>query len=242
MEISPQLGPDRLLSHNNLPLNALTPARYSILNEDGNGNLEAQSLLQDTATVAEGALTSSRFVSRAVFRSLLGTWSLERDLDSKLPTHPSGHFSGKAQFLLRRRTEDGLQCATSDVSIESGDTESDWEYLYIEDGEFKTQQGFGFRATRRYVYRYDEATDKLSVWFAHPEHQKRADYLFHEVEFETADEKSGWKAKSGHLCIDDYYDVKYNFAFQGVNLDNWTCAYTVNGPKKDYTIRGTYTR
>lgn len=226
------------LSHNDLPLNTLTPARYSLNNPD------AATLLADTASTAEAGLTTPKFVSRAVFRSLLGTWRLERDLKSKLPTHPSGHFSGTAQFLLRSRTSDGLQCATSSPPPPTIDEDpTAWEYLYIEDGEFKTEQGFGFRATRRYVYRYDEATDKLSVWFAHPEQQKRADYLFHEVEFQQADKDSdGWSAKSGHLCIDDYYDVKYNFKFKAVNLKRWTVAYTVNGPKKDYTIRGAYTR
>ena len=96
------------------------------------------------------------------------------------------------------------------------------------------------------MWRYDERSDKLSVWFAKPDDQKRADYLFHEVEFEQSErggrDADGWKAKAGHLCIDDYYDVKYNFAFEAVNLRDWSIEYTVNGPKKDYTIRGTYTR
>ncbi|CEJ93832.1 hypothetical protein VHEMI09399 [[Torrubiella] hemipterigena] len=230
------------LSSNNLPLHPLTPSCYAVANEDGENNKQAQLSMADAAKVAEEALTSPRFVSRAVFRSLLGTWNLERDLTSKLPSHPSGHFSGTAQFLVRQQTPDGLQCATSTSDITPSGHETAWEYLYIEDGTFSTEQGFGFRATRRYIYRYDEASDKLSVWFAHPEDQKKADYLFHEVEFTEPDARLGWSAKSGHLCIDDYYDVKYRFKFNSVNLARWCCEYTVNGPKKDYTIRGVYTR
>lgn len=223
------------LASTDLPLSPLTPSCYTT-----SQSKDAELSLQSATSVTEDALTTPRFVSRAVFRSLLGTWNLERDLTSRLPSHPSGHFSGTAQFLLRQRTKDGLQCAKDGTPAE-GD-ESGWEYLYIEDGEFKTEQGFGFRATRRYVYRYDEATDKLSVWFAKPDEPKTADYLFHEVEFGEPDDRLGWSATSGHLCIDDFYDVKYRFKFNSVNLERWSCEYTVNGPKKDYSIRGVYIR
>ena len=135
----------------------------------------------------------------------------------------------------------GLRCAVNVSEDSPSDDELGMEYLYIEEGEFKTEQGFGFKATRRYVWRYDELKDVLSVWFAKPEDLKRADYLFHEIEFTEPTDK-GWKAKAGHLCIDDYYDVKYNFAFQAVNLKEWGIEYTVKGPKKDYTISCTYKR
>jgi len=73
----------------------------------------------------------------------------------------------------------------------------------------------------------------------------RADYLFHEVEFVApGDEtgKKGWEAKAGHLCVEDYYDVKYEFQFRAVNLTEWKIGYVVNGPKKDYRIDGVYRR
>jgi hypothetical protein len=231
------------LSHNDLPLDMLTPSRFPDFADDKSSIEEARRSLADTHKVTIDGLTTPRFVPRAVFRSLLGTWKLERDLDSKLPSHPSGHFSGTAQFLLREKTSEGLQCVSGDGQQPQPHTEG-LEYLYIEEGEFKTQQGFGFRATRRYVWRYDDKREVLSVWFVKPEDQKRADYLFHEIEFEQPQNgrHKGWAAKAGHLCIDDYYDVKYNFGFKAVNLNNWTIEYTVKGPKKDYTIRGTYTR
>ncbi|KAF5598188.1 FMO1 flavin-containing protein [Fusarium pseudoanthophilum] len=229
------------LPHNNLPLDMLTPARYSNPDDDQDSKDAATKSLEQTHKDATDGLTTPRFVAHAVFRSLLGTWKLERDLVSKLPSHPSGHFSGTAQFLLREKTNDGLRCAGNASEDSPGDDELGMEYLYIEEGEFKTEQGFGFKATRRYVWRYDELKDVLSVWFAKPEDLKRADYLFHEIEF-TEPTSKGWKAKAGHLCIDDYYDVKYNFAFQAVNLKEWGIEYTVKGPKKDYTISGTYKR
>lgn len=235
------------LSRNGQPLNMLTPARYPDSNEAGD---DSQRLREETRSVALAGLTTPRFVARAVFRSLLGTWKLERDLVSKLPSHPTGHFSGTGQFVLRRQTGDGLQCAADGTPATAPHEDDEaWEYLYIEEGEFKTDGGFGFKATRRYIWRYDERRDVLSVWFVKPDDATRADYLFHEVKFEMPDEgrgqlqrSEGWPAKAGHLCIDDFYDVEYNFAFQAVNLREWSVGYTVKGPKKDYTIRGTYTR
>ncbi|KAM3524175.1 hypothetical protein MY4038_007851 [Beauveria bassiana] len=248
LETSPPQAVDAPpLTTNGLPLEIFAPCRFSPANEDGEHNANAKKLNNDAAAVVKAALTTPRFVSRAVFRSLLGTWKLERTLTSKLPTHPSGHFSGTAQFLLRKTTKEGVQCATTEEGVASAckDGES-YEYLYIEDGDFKTGQGFGFRATRRYIYRYEEASDMISVWFAKPDDNKRVDYLFHRIEFEdppaSGGHPHGWPAKSGHLCIDDYYNVKYNFVFDAVNVESWVCAYTVNGPQKDYTIHGTYTR
>jgi hypothetical protein len=240
------------LSRNNLPLDTLTPARYPSPSDDDAAKDEAEKSLKQTRDLVIECLTTPRFVARGVFRSLLGEWRLERDLTSRLPTHPSGKFVGTAQFLLRERTSDGLQCASdpnSTTACDEDDGGEDLEYLYIEDGEFKTTSGFGFNATRRYIWRYDSKKDAISVWFAKPEDQKRADYLFHEIEFESPPlgdnkrrEKEGWSAKAGHLCIDDYYNVNYNFAFDKVNLATWNIGYTVNGPKKDYTIQGTYER
>lgn len=248
LEITPPLAVDTpTLTTNGLPLEIFAPSRYSPPNDDGEDNANSKKIMSDAAAVLKDGLTTPRFVSRAVFRSLLGTWKLERDLKSKLPTHPSGHFSGTAQFLLRSQTKEGVQCTTKEGAAPACEGGESYEYLYIEDGEFKTDQGFGFRATRRYIYRYDEASDTITVWFAKPDDNKRVDYFFHELQFEDppasgGGHKNGWPAKSGHLCIDDYYNVNYNFVFDAVNLESWVCAYTVNGPQKDYTIRGTYTR
>lgn len=167
---------------------------------------------------------------------------MERRINSRLATHPSGTFVGTARFLLREGAGDGREVVGGEGE---GGRDLGMEYLYVEDGEFKADNGLCFRATRRYVYRYDEATDKLSVWFVRTDDQKRADYLFHEVEFVVpADEDAGkgWRARAGHLCVEDFYDVDYEFRFEAVNLSEWRCAYSVKGPKKDYTIDGTYRR
>ncbi|KAI8962741.1 hypothetical protein F5Y11DRAFT_322069 [Daldinia sp. FL1419] len=254
-------------------MDILTPARYPPLSAAAARNPHTvdhikANILATYETALDGLLRG-RFVARAVFRSLLGEWRLERTLSSKLPSHPSGRFSGTARFLLREGTEDGVP--SSRVSKANSETGAGLglEYLYVEDGIFTAQDNpqISFRATRRYIWRYDEERDVLSVWFARTDDQDRADYLFHEVEFlppveegkaeaqgettpmttgaaaeEKETRKKGWLAKASHLCIDDLYDVHYEFNFNAVNLKEWKLGYTVKGPKKDYTINGVYRR
>lgn len=226
-------------------MDILTPARYPAKQSSEEQRTEVTKSIQQTESTAWSGVFSAKFVAKAVFRSLLGEWKLERDLVSRLPTHPSGHFSGTAKFLLRERTRDGRE-AEHDAALERDD-DIGLEYLYVEEGTFTASNGLSFRATRRYVWRYDEKKDKLSVWFVKTDDQKRADYLFHQVEFiipaqEAEDAPQIWRANAGHLCIDDFYDVDYRFNFKAVNLKDWSLAYRVKGPKKDYTIDGTYTR
>ncbi|EFW99841.1 pyridine nucleotide-disulfide oxidoreductase [Grosmannia clavigera kw1407] len=221
----------------------VTPAHYVVEGDDGSSR-EAALSRRHTATVVRGGLTQAQFVARAVFRSLLGCWRLERDLVSALPSHPSGRFVGTAEFRLRATTEDGRKRAEGEEQKDEEPSEEMDEYLYVEDGTFTATSGLSFRATRRYVWRYNPATDRLSVWFVRTDDAQRADYLFHELSFggPTATETEPWRATAGHLCIDDYYDVRYDFAFVAVNLRDWRVRYAVRGPKKDYTIDGTYRR
>lgn len=179
------------------------------------------------------ASSRGAFVAKAIFRSLQGTWTLSRTLKSALSTFPSGTFTGTAQFLPRFPT---------DPSFDS-------EYLYIESGDFVTDTGMTFTASRRYVYRYREDTDTLSLWFVKTDDNLGVDYLFHEMEILVPEDsnkqggkKSGWKAKSSHLCIADTYDVEYEFRFKGVNIEEWRQEYSVKGPNKDYRIKNEYRR
>ncbi|CAK7219876.1 hypothetical protein SCUCBS95973_003969 [Sporothrix curviconia] len=194
---------------------------------DAKDNAHAIAFTRQTAIAG---LKDNRFVSRAIFRSLQGTWKLERTLTSRLPSHPSGRFVGTAEFRLREGTKDGL----------SGSETADAEYLYVEDGTFTALNGPSFRATRRYIWRYNERLGKLSVWFARTDDASKADYVFHALEF--APTERGWKATADHMCIDDFYNVHYQFSLKGVNLTTWTLEYAVRGPKKDYTISGAYQR
>jgi len=100
-----------------------------------------------------------------------------------------------------------------------------------------------FSHTRnRYAHRFRESTDTLSVWFLKTDDNKSIDYLFHELEILPPVNRSGWRAKAHHLCIDDLYDVKYEFKFRGTLLSEWSLEYSVKGPNKDYKLKSLYTR
>ncbi|KAH6648625.1 hypothetical protein BKA67DRAFT_594127 [Truncatella angustata] len=222
---------------NGKSMDIITPARYASKTASGAQLAEVEKNLVSTHETALAGLTKAKFVAHAVFRSLLGEWKLDRDLHSRLPSHPSGRFVGTAKFLLRDGTSDGR-------TVREGD-DLGMEYLYIEDGDFIAANGMKFRATRRYVWRYDDRKDVLSVWFARTDDNMRADYLFHNLEFiapASEDSSRGWQAKASHLCIEDLYDVHYSFNFKAVNLKDWNLGYSVRGPKKDYTIAGRYSR
>jgi len=257
LSISPPAGTTPSLA-NGKSMDILTPARYIFPGATDAQREQAAQNLKSTHSAAVAGLTGRKYIAAAVFRSLLGEWNLERDLVSKLPSHPSGRFVGTAKFLLRSGTVDGREHKFSTPTSSTDDApDTGLEYLYIEDGEFTAAgSSMHFRATRRYIWRYDEATDRLSVWFARTDDQARADYLFHDLEFipplalagdagtsnGQTQQDEGWRAKASHLCIEDLYDVHYEFFFKAVNLREWRLGYSVHGPKKDYAIAGLYRR
>ncbi|PQE18351.1 hypothetical protein CJF31_00003011 [Rutstroemia sp. NJR-2017a BVV2] len=203
------------------------PSRYLYADASPAQKEQAALALSIIDSIFHASETKGAFVAKAIFRSLQGNWKLSRTLISSLSTFPSGTFTGIAKFLPRAPT----------------DPKFDNEYLYIEEGDFATDQGMTFRANRRYAYRYREDKDILSAWFIKPDNNKVVDYLFHDLEIvPPAGKGRGWRAKASHLCIADTYDVEYEFVFKGVNVEKWTLKYSVKGPNKDYRINGTYTR
>lgn len=208
------------------------PSRYLYSHASETQKEQAALALSIIDSIFESSSTRGAFVAKAIFRSLQGTWNLSRSLKSSLSTFPSGTFTGTAKFLPRFPTAPSF----------------DSEYLYIEEGDFATDTGMTFKASRRYVYRYREDTDTLSLWFVKTDDNLGVDYLFHEMEVLVPEagreqrKRSGWKAKSSHLCIADTYDVEYEFKFRGVNVEEWRQEYSVKGPNKDYRIKNTYRR
>ena len=166
-----------------------------------------------------------------IFDSLKGSWKLSRDLDSLVSTYPSGTLEGIAIFAQRPPTDDDY----------------DTEYLYSESGDFITQQGLTMRATRQYVYRYSRTTDTISVWFVKPDDSSAVDYFFHKLDFRKTNSGTErgpevWSASGYHLCVEDGYNAKYSFQLEGSIITQWHAVFNVDGPKKDYIAKATYTR
>lgn len=109
------------------------PARYSYstASEKQKGQVEVSlSRFYNEFSKSE---TERRYLARAVFRSLQGSWKLEREITSFIDSYPSGRLTGTAQFHPRFPTVEGF----------------DLEHLYLEKGEFNTSSGLKFSANRR---------------------------------------------------------------------------------------------
>ncbi len=182
------------------------------------------------------AKTQARISPENVFTALRGHWKLYRRLQSEICTYPSGTFKGMASFEMRTPTDPAY----------------DTEYLYTETGEFCTEQGLIFPATRRYVYRFQRNTNTISTWFVKAEDGSSVDYLFHRLKFSFQKKESYCRTKGSsiflleadgqHLCIDDDYQATYFFKFQGCQCHEWDLKYNVKGPRKAYNTNTQYIR
>ena len=166
----------------------------------------------------------------AIFDSLKGSWRLKRSLNSALPGYPSGIFEGTAIFSTRANSAS--------------------EFLYAEQGELKTENGFSLKGNRKYVYRYDADADRISAWFVTEDSKlnagkEKVDYLFHDLEVKQTE--TGWVAEGEHLCDKDMYWAFYDFSSpsiveRGQEMDVFGVRYKVKGPNKDYTSDTAYQR
>ena len=207
-----------------------SPARYLTATSDKD---QADSVMTELYDIWHACIKDGRYVARAAFRALQGNWIIHRTIDSSLPTFPSGTLEGTASFHPRFPTSDA-----------SGRT-FDLEYLYVESGTLLLNNGASMSASRKYVYRYSEAEDVLSVWFVKPDDDFKVDYLFHGLTFvspEEARKMGACVAKADHLCVGDMYWTEYKLPIKGIALHEFDVKHTVKGPEKDYVATTKYRR
>lgn len=200
----------------------VSPARY--LSHDSDRSV-AVSIMRDLHETWTACLNQGKFTARAAFRALHGNWNIHRTIKSALPTFPSGTLDGKASFHPRYPTLD-----------KSGKL-FDFEYLYVESGTLMLSNGASMPARRRYVYRYSEKRDELSVWFVKPDKDLEVDYHFHNLTFVTpieAKQEGALFARADHLCVEDMYWTEYRLPIKGIALHEFETRHTVRGPSKDY--------
>lgn len=207
----------------------MSPARYLSADADKS---EAGTIMRDLHQTWT-ACKEGRFVARAAFRALQGNWNIRREIKSALPSFPSGTLEGQASFHPRSPTRD----KTGQMF--------DFEYLYVESGTLLLSSGVSMNARRRYVYRYSEVDDTLSVWFVKPDNELEVDYLFHNMAFVSptdAAREGACIAKADHLCVDDFYETEYRLPFKGIWLLRFETRHAVKGPSKDYISTTIYQR
>ncbi len=109
------------------------PARYLSNTANEKEKSESAKELENIDHIFDQSETKGKYVARAVFRGLQGIWNLDRKINSQLSSFPSGNLQGTASFLPR----------------EPSDENADQEYLYFEEGDFKTSWGGTMSAKRR---------------------------------------------------------------------------------------------
>ena len=208
----------------------VSPARYLSPTAD---RQQADSIMKELHEIWQACTVDGKYIARAAFRALQGNWLIHRTIDSSLPTFPSGVLEGTASFHPRFPTSDP-----------SGRV-FDFEYLYVESGTLALSNGASMPATRRYVYRYSEADDLMSVWFVRPDDDLRVDYLFHDLTFvrpQEAKKLGACVAKADHLCVQDMYWTEYKMPIKGIALHEFEVSHTVKGPEKNYVATTKFRR
>ncbi|RMZ73907.1 FMO1 Flavin-containing monooxygenase [Pyrenophora seminiperda CCB06] len=204
------------------PTDPAFPSRY----QGTNAGSEAKDVVKEVADIIKASNEDARFVAAAVFTSMQGIWNLTRKIESRTNT-PGGTFTGTAHFHPRDSTSPAYYTA---------------EYLYVEEGTFTMDTGLSFPATRRYAYRYNEQTDKITAWFVH-EDNASVSTLFNTWKFFAPEDKArGWMAKGHHWCDPDTYRNTCEFRFRGAKIDTFMIRYQVQGPKKNYSHESWYER
>lgn len=103
-------------------------------------------------------------------------------------------------------------------------------YKYGEQGELTDAEGKRFDARQRYRYRLAEGQVQVLK-------QEDSDWIvMHKLDFVMENDVA--TSAHIHLCGQDNYATVYRIDFSGF----WKVSYTVNGPKKDYSISTVYDR
>lgn len=103
---------------------------------------------------------------------------------------------------------------------------------YHENGQIKLPNGMKLDVSQSYIYRYDEESDSLDIFFSKVGESQEIDRPFIRLKFSPVDE--GWLAKAYHLCGEDHYHASYLISFSGLNITKMEVVFDVLGPKKNY--------
>ncbi|KAF2242653.1 hypothetical protein BU26DRAFT_129889 [Trematosphaeria pertusa] len=198
------------------------PARYVDLSTDN----DAFNVVREVEEILKQSQDGSRFVAAAVFRGLQGIWSVQRGIDLRFGSVAEEAFKGISNFHPREPTDPAYAS----------------EYFCVEEGIFTAENGSVRQGTDRYIYRYNEDTDTITVWFPHKDGFTTGT-LLDTWKFRAPEEPfRGWLGEGEGLCHGDTFKSRSEFWFRGASLQQFSLALDVLGPKRDYTVQSMYSR
>ncbi|KAF4766870.1 hypothetical protein HAV15_011031 [Penicillium sp. str.  len=182
----------------------------------------------------------SRQLLSTIITSLSNTrWTLTRTLRSENPLDLNGELRGTATFTAQPPT-----------------TTTDRDWLYCEEGEIPSNVGTGalppgLRWTKKYIWRQDSDSGRVSVWFVKLESQSGSaqkdpgEFVAPPVPpavSTSGNETTVLNARGNHLCINDMYRTAYAFRIESDTGEvlSWASRHVVRGPKKGQDIVNRY--
>lgn len=241
----PQAAAPPVLSHNDRPLDTLTPARYLDASPGEQARREAAASVQNVAAAIEAALTTPKYAARGVFRSLLGRWNVETTvLGASAEAAASTTVSSTVDFNLRKKTASGVQHLTNGHRIRCDD--DGLEYVCVEAADPGAEAASSAVAIDApSVWRYDESSDSLSIWSAQHAVRPEADSFSHTISFEQPEDESerdeGWRATAAHLRSVEQ-TISYKFKFEAVNLEEWSITTHQQDGESEVVVAKVFTR
>ena len=213
-----------------IPSRYLSPAMQSLdgAKVDNDASATVQQLYDTLQAIS--ADNTALYTARAAFRALQGRWHLRREILNAQSDAASNNFEGVATFLPRDPTAPGY----------------DFEHLYEERSKSDLSD------VHRFVYRYRELDDTLSVWSVEAgggntnSNETTVDCLYHDLVFQGNAIKG--ERKSGAVAIGRCsgeqvtHENVYEFCFKGISLSEWGLRSEVKSPCKDYVNQTWYER
>lgn len=145
--------------------------------------------------------------------------------------------AGTVQFLLWRETTDGHQHLTNSHQVKGND--NGLEYLCVEDSVLDQSRDTVAMSNTCHVWCYDDLLDSLSMWSVGRDDPMQAHSLSHMIDFkqpkDEEEREDGWLAHTSHLSTAEL-DVSYKFAFQAVNLMEWSITRFFKVDGKDFMV------
>jgi tRNA A64-2'-O-ribosylphosphate transferase len=176
--------------------------------------------------------------STLIFRALEGAWTLERTITNFHTEGIAGTVKGTVMFNAREPTSELGQS----------------EYLYQEQGIFKTEQGNQMSVNRNWIWRLikpttttDTSTPTIHIYFAKPDGVTE-DYEYNSLGVPREEKLSGFEditlsiARAEHPCGRDFYESTYSFYLAHGEMARFEVMHKVKGPAKDYVSRSLHTR
>ncbi|EGG14666.1 hypothetical protein DFA_10924 [Cavenderia fasciculata] len=180
-----------------------------------------------------------------IFKEFIGRWNINRKIIHKLVADNPNNTNTQSCLLSAPTTTTtppnlksfGEQKMTVTGSATFVPLDNDSNTLrYTEEGVLEQEDtGARYPVNQKYIYRYDEQADRISVYF-----DETPERLLHTLIIDQPQPQPNTLFATGHHpCGDDTYNATYQFEMP---QHRFTLTYNVSGPNKNYQMSTIFTK